>query len=224
MQSSRHTGAVASPPAITLKRLVLLGPPGAGKGTQASWLGTAIQAAHISTGDLIRQAIADGTPLGRTVKQYSDRGELVPDKVIVDLVLPYLTSDKGWILDGFPRDVAQAQALSTALAGLGQHLDRVIALEIPDEVLVERLQFRRVSAATGRTYNLHLDPPAADDPGPFTQRTDDHPDEIRRRLQVYHEKTEPLLQYYSGTGLLRRVPAGEAIEAVHNLILAALVG
>src|SRR5579871_4206845 len=168
-------------------RLVLLGPPGAGKGTQSGWLAGVTGAVHISTGDLVRAAIADGTPLGRAVQGYHDRGELVPDQVIVDLVRPYLADPRGWILDGFPRDVAQAAALDEALAALGLPLQRVIALQVDDAALAQRLEARRLSAATGAIYNLLYEPPPPEDPGPFVQRADDHPEEIRRRLQVYHE-------------------------------------
>lgn len=208
----------------TLSRLVLLGPPGAGKGTQAVWLSDAIQAVHISTGDLVREAIAADTPMGRQVKTFSDRGELVPDKLIVDLVMPYLIASEKWILDGFPRDVAQAKILEAALAEHDHHLDMVIALKIDDQLLIDRLANRRMSHATHKIYNLMFDPPPASDPGPFEQRVDDHPEEIRRRLQVYHDKTEPLLAFYSSSGLLRLIDAGGPIEVVHAKITATLAG
>lgn len=203
-------------------RLVLLGPPGSGKGTQAVWLAAATGSRHISTGDLVRAAIAEDGPLGDALRQYHDRGELVPDALIIDLVRPYLGSASGWILDGFPRDVAQARALDEALAALGLPLDRVIALRVPDDALVSRLGERRLSTATGKIYNLLYDPPPADDPGPLIQRADDHPDEIRRRLQVYHEQTEPLLSYYAGRGLLHTVDAEGPIDVVHRRIASAL--
>jgi adenylate kinase len=203
-------------------RLVLLGPPGAGKGTQAVWLSGATGAAHISTGDLVRAAIAEGTPLGHLLQQYNDRGELVPDEIIVDLVRPHLVAARSWILDGFPRDVAQARALDGALAALGVQLDRAIALQVPDEALIERLQDRRLSAATGTIYNLRFGPPPADDPGPFIQRADDHPEEIRRRLEIYHAKTEPLLAYFAERGVLAVVDASGTVEEVHQKLVAIL--
>src|SRR5437660_1689515 len=121
----------------------MLGLPGAGKGTQAVWLASVTGAAHISTGDLVRAEIAAGTPLGHALQRYSDRGELVPDHVMIDLVRPHLTATSSWILDGFPRDLAQARALDAALAALGLHLNRVIALQLPDATVVDRLQDRR---------------------------------------------------------------------------------
>lgn len=202
--------------------LVLLGAPGAGKGTQAALLAAATGATHVSTGDLVRAAIAGGTPLGRAMQGYSDRGELVPDDTILQIVLPHLADPAGWILDGFPRDVAQARALDAALAAQGMDLDRVLALDIAEAALCERLQDRRLSAATGRTYNLRFDPPPPGDPGPFVQRADDHPDEIRRRLQVYHEQTEPLRAYYAGRGLLRTIDADGPVEAIQARLIAAL--
>jgi adenylate kinase len=129
-----------------------------------------------------------------------------------------------WILDGFPRDEAQARALDDLLATYDSPVDRVIALHIADEALVARMEGRRISRATGKTYNLRFDPPPSEDPGPFIQRADDHPDEIHRRLAVYHERTEPLLAYYAASGPLRCVDATGAVEDVAQRILAALRG
>jgi adenylate kinase len=152
---------------------------------------------------------------------YNDRGELVPDQVIIDLVSPHVSAAPSWILDGFPRDEDQARALDAMLATYGTPVDRVIALQIADEDLVARLQGRRISVATGRTYNIAFDPPPSDDPGPFVQRADDHPEEIRRRLAVYHESTEPLLAYYAVRDLLRRVDAnGAAVDVAQRLLTA----
>ncbi|HWE61218.1 MAG TPA: adenylate kinase [Chloroflexota bacterium] len=205
-------------------RLVLLGPPGAGKGTQAVRLAAATGARHIATGDLVRQEIAAGTPLGRTLQGYNDRGELVPDQLIIDLVAPRIAAVPSWILDGFPRDEAQARALDAVLAAHATPVEHVIALRIADEDLVTRMQGRRISGATGKTYNLWSDPPPRDDPGPFVQRADDHPEEIRRRLAVYHQSTEPLLAYYAARGLLRRIDAGGPVAEVAQRLLTALGG
>jgi adenylate kinase len=212
----------ARPGFVAPVRLVLLGAPGAGKGTQATLLAATTGATHVSTGDLVRAAIAGGTPLGRAMQGYSDRGELVPDEVILQIVLPHLADPAGWILDGFPRDVAQAQALDAALAAQDMSLDRVIALQLADAMLIERLRDRRLSVATGRTYNLRFDPPPPDDPGPFVQRADDHPDEIRRRLQIYHGLTEPLLTYYADRGLLHTVDADGPAGVVQARLRAVL--
>ncbi len=208
--------------AIKVGRLVMLGLPGSGKGTQAEWLAAATGVPHISTGDVVRAEIAAGTALGKALRQYSDRGELVPDEMIVEMVKPLLSATSSWILDGFPRDLSQALALDVALAPLGHSVDRVIALNLPDATVVDRLQDRRVSAATHHIYNLRTEPPPADDPGPFTQRADDHPDEIRRRLKIYHAQTEPLLAEYSRRGILRVVDASGSIEEVHDWIRWAL--
>jgi adenylate kinase len=219
-----YASTVLSPQtdAIKVGRLVMLGLPGSGKGTQAEWLASVTGVPHISTGDVVRAEIAAGTALGAALKQYSDRGELVPDEMIIDLVKPYLSSTSSWILDGFPRDLHQALALDAALAPLGQGVGCVIALNLPDATVVDRMQDRRVSAATHRIYNLRTDPPPADDPGPFVQRADDHPDEIMRRLKIYHAQTEPLLAEYSRRGILRVVDASGSIEEVHDWIRWAL--
>jgi adenylate kinase len=205
-------------------RLVLLGPPGSGKGTQAARLATATGAVHIATGDLIRDEIAAGTPLGQTFKAYNDRGELVPDQLIIDLVAPRLAAAPAWILDGFPRDDVQARSLDEWLAANGTPIDRVIALQIADDELVERMQDRRISHATGKTYNLHSDPPPSNDPGPFEQRADDHPDEIRHRLAIYHQQTEPLLAYYADRGLLRKIGASGPVDDVTQRVTEAVKG
>ncbi len=203
-------------------RIVLLGPQGVGKGTQAQRLSERIGAPHVSTGDLVRAEIAAQTPLGRTLKDRTERGELAPDEVIVSLALTHLADKTSWILDGFPRTLTQARALDEALANAGEALDCVLALQAPDAEVVERLSGRRQSEATGRIYNLANDPPPPDDPGPFVQREDDHPDNIRRRLQIYHTATEPLKGYYAERGLLREIDSTGPIDAVTDAILAVL--
>lgn len=200
----------------------MLGPQGAGKGTQADRLGALTGAQHIATGDLVRAEIAAGTDLGRTVKAYNDRGELVPDEIILQLVCPHLQSTRDWILDGFPRDEAQARALDATLEDMGLKLDRVIVLQVPDAVLIRRLQGRRLSKATGKTYHVEYDPPPPDDPGPFVQRADDTPEDIQRRLEIYHTETEPLQAHYAGRGLLTEVDASSDMDSVTQSILRAL--
>jgi len=202
-------------------RLVLLGPQGAGKGTQAQRLAAITRAQHISTGDMVRAEIAAGSTLWRTIEAYNRRGELVPDTIIVSLATRQLLGTQSWILDGFPRNAAQAAALDSALAAAGLALDGVVALNAPDDALVERLSGRRQSLATGRIYHVTYNPPSHD-PGPFVQRDDDTPAAIRRRLQIYHAETSPLAGYYARQGLLVDVDALQPIDAVTGAILAAL--
>ena len=203
-------------------KVILLGPQGAGKGTQAQRLADRVGAKHISTGDMVRAEIKSGSELGRKVQEYNDRGELVPDEIIVEMAKPYLDDADSWLLDGFPRNEVQAKALDEALEELGEVLDAVVALEAPDEALIERLSGRRQSQATGKIYHVLYDPPPEDDPGPFIQRKDDAEDAIRRRLDIYHEKTEPLKDYYAERGLLVTVDAEQEIPKVTEDILRAV--
>jgi len=205
-------------------RVILLGPQGAGKGTQAKRLADRVGATHISTGDIVRAEIKSGSELGKKVQEYNDKGELVPDEIIVEMAKPYLDDADAWLLDGFPRNEAQAKALDTALDDIGEDLDAVIALEAPDEALVERLSGRRQSQATGKIYHVEFDPPPenGDDPGPFIQRDDDAEESIRRRLEIYHDQTEPLKDYYAGRDLLVTVDAEQEIPKVTEDILEAV--
>jgi len=201
--------------------IILLGPQGAGKGTQAQRLADRTGAKHISTGDIVRAEIKLGSQLGQKVQDYNDRGELVPDEIIVEMAKPYLDDAESWILDGFPRNEAQAKALDAALEELGEELDAVVALEAPDEALVTRLSGRRQSQFTGNIYHVEFDPPPEDgeDEGPFVQRKDDTEEAIRRRLEIYHEQTEPLKDYYAERGLLATVNAEQSISKVTESIL-----
>jgi adenylate kinase len=203
-------------------RVILLGPQGAGKGTQAQRLADRVGATHISTGDIVRAEIESGSELGKKVQDYNDRGDLVPDEVIVEMAKPYLDAADSWLLDGFPRNEAQAKALDGALDEIGEKLDAVVALEAPDDALVERLSGRRQSQATGKIYHVEYDPPPEDDEGPFIQRKDDAEDAIRRRLEIYHDQTEPLKDYYAERGLLITVDAEQAISKVTEDILEAV--
>jgi adenylate kinase len=206
-------------------KIILLGPQGAGKGTQAQRLAQKTGAKHISTGDIVRAEIKSGSELGQKVQDYNDRGELVPDETIVEMAKPYLDDADAWLLDGFPRNEAQAKALDAALEELGIELDGAVALEAPDEDLVQRLSGRRTSDATGRVYHVEHDPPPEDpeeDPGPFVQRKDDTEEAIRRRLDIYHEQTEPLKDYYAKRGLLNTVDARQGIPEVTEEIMSAV--
>jgi adenylate kinase len=202
-------------------KIILLGPQGAGKGTQAQRLADRVGATHISTGEIVRAEIKSGSDLGKKVQDYNDRGELVPDEIIVEMAKPHLDDADAWLLDGFPRNQAQAKALDDALDDIGEDLDAVVALEAPDDALVKRLSGRRQSQATGRIYHVDHDPPPedGDDPGPFIQRDDDAEEAIRRRLEIYHEQTEPLKDYYAERDLLVTVDAEQEIPKVTEDIL-----
>jgi adenylate kinase len=203
-------------------RIVLLGPQGAGKGTQAQRISEKTGAKHISTGDLVRAEIKSGSELGQRIKDYNDRGELVPDETIIEMMRPNLEEADSWILDGFPRNEAQAEALDQMLVEINAELDKAVALEAPDEDLVRRLSGRRTSEATGRVYHIEHDPPpenSEEDPGPFVQRKDDTEEAIRRRLRIYHEQTEPLKHYYAEKGILATVDATQGIPRVTEDIL-----
>jgi adenylate kinase len=192
--------------------LILLGPPGTGKGTQAARLTDDFGLPHIATGDILRSAVADQTPLGTEAKRFMDAGELVPDSVIIGVVLERLadhdTAD-GFLLDGFPRTIDQADSLGKELEARDRRLTAVLLLDTPDEIVVKRISGRRVSAATGRVYHLESDPPITAgrcdiDGSELVQRDDDREDTVRKRLSVYHEQTQPLIAYYEDLGLLRR--------------------
>jgi len=205
-------------------RVILLGPQGAGKGTQAQRIAEKVGAKHISTGDIVRAEIESGSELGKKVQDYNDRGELVPDEIIVEMAKPYLDDADSWLLDGFPRNEAQAKALDRALEDIGEDLDAVVALEAPDDALVQRLSGRRQSQATGKIYHVQNDPPPenGDDPGPFVQRKDDAEEAIRRRLEIYHDQTEPLKDFYAERDLLVTVDAEQEIPKVTQEILGAV--
>lgn len=198
-------------------RIVLLGPQGAGKGTQAQRISRETGAKHISTGDLVRAEIKSGSELGQKIKDYNDRGDLVPDEIIVQMMRPYLDEADSWILDGFPRNESQAGALDAMLEEIDAGLDAAVAMEAPDDLLVERLSGRRTSESTGNIYHAEYDPPPEDseeDPGPFVQREDDREEAIRHRLEVYHDQTEPLKGYYADRGILVTVDATQGIGEV----------
>lgn len=211
-------------------RLVLLGPPGAGKGTQAALICKHLGIPHISTGDMFRQAIKEGTELGRQAEKYLQSGGLVPDDVTIGLIQERLShSDcrQGFLLDGFPRTVAQAEALDAWLAGRKEKLDAVIDIEVPREELMARLTGRRVCRQCGATYHLQYNPPAEAGKcdvcgGELIQRADDTAATVGKRLDVYNEQTAPLITYYRQRGLLKEIEGSGDIAAVSRAIGAAL--
>ncbi len=211
--------------------MILLGPPGAGKGTQAERLRTDFGLAHISTGDMLREQVAAGSDLGVRAKSYMDRGELVPDRVIVDMITERIAQDDargGFILDGFPRTVPQADALAEALAGEARELTAAVLIDVPDDEVVRRLAGRRVCVKNpGHIYHVEFDPPKHDgvcdqDGARLVQRDDDREDTVRRRLEVYHTQTAPLIDYYEQRGLLRRFDGRPPVEEVSDRVRATL--
>ncbi|HUV05416.1 MAG TPA: adenylate kinase [Armatimonadota bacterium] len=203
-------------------RIVLLGAPGAGKGTQAARISERYGIPHISTGDILREAVKQGTQLGRRAESYMSRGELVPDEVVIGIVAERLRQPdcaKGFLLDGFPRTVAQAKALDKALAETGCHLDAVVNLEIDDAEVVRRLSSRRVCGSCGAIASpAGTSEPCASCGGELITRSDDRPEAVRRRLQVYKEQTEPLVEYYSKAGILCRELAVGTVDEVFDRV------
>jgi adenylate kinase len=208
--------------------LILVGPPGAGKGTQAEKLTEDFGLPYFATGNILRAAVADGTELGRKAKAYMDAGDLVPDDVIIGVILEALASEEasdGFLLDGFPRTVPQADALGEALQKVGRKLSGVLLIDVPDDEVVKRLSGRRTCVKSGHTYHVDFDPPKHDevcdqDGSRLMQRDDDKPDTIRKRLAVYHEQTEPLVEYYEGRDLLRRFDGSRTPTEVHDHVRA----
>lgn len=202
-------------------RLVLFGPPGAGKGTQARLLEERRGLVQIATGDIIREALKEETPLGKKAKSYVEAGELVPDSLVRDLAENAIAEEGGddFVLDGYPRTDQQAEWLTEFAEENDCPLDVVISLSVPDEVIVQRLSRRRVHTETGDTYHLDHDPPPEDvDPANIVQRDDDQPETVRNRLSVYRDETEPLEAYYENRGLLVQVDGEGDIEEVYGRI------
>lgn len=196
--------------------LVLLGPPGSGKGTQGERLNEDLRLPYYATGDILRGAVRDETELGKSAKEYMDRGDLVPDEVIVGVIAERIDSEEardGFILDGFPRTTPQAEALDAKLDEMGRSVSAVLLIDVSDDEVVKRLGGRRTCEANGHVFHVDFNPPKVEgvcdiDGSPLLVRDDDKPDVIRKRLATYHEKTEPLVSYYDDRGVLRRV-AGE---------------
>ena len=211
--------------------LILLGPPGAGKGTQSERLRDDFGLAHISTGDMLRAQLAAGTPLGLEAKRYMDAGELVPDEVIVGMITSRVEepdAGDGFLLDGFPRNEQQADELGKALGRLERRLTAALLIEVPDDVVVQRLAGRRVCVKNpSHIYHVDFDPPKHEDVcdqdgSRLIQRDDDREETIRKRLEVYHAQTEPLISYYDEAGLLRRFDGTRSPDEVHAHVRATI--
>lgn len=208
-------------------RVILLGPPGAGKGTQAKMLTQKYGVPQISTGDILRAAVAAGTPLGKEAKSFMDRGALVPDAVVIGIVRDRLSEpdcQEGYLLDGFPRTVAQAEALTRMLRQMGAPLPAVVSLEVDEDEVVHRLAGRRTCQACGEPFHIKFHPPRVGGicdkcSGNLVQREDDKEETVRRRLQVYREQTEPLISYYRKQGLVKTVNGlGETGEVFARIV------
>ena len=192
-------------------KVVMLGAPGAGKGTQAKKIAAKYNIPHISTGDIFRANIKNGTELGKKAKTYMDQGLLVPDELVVDLVVDRVNQEDcadGYVLDGFPRTIPQAEALTKALASQGQKLDYAIDVDVPDENIVRRMSGRRACVGCGATYHLEYAPTKKEGicdvcGGELILRDDDKPETVEKRLGVYHEQTQPLIDYYTNAGILK---------------------
>jgi adenylate kinase len=210
--------------------LVLLGPPGSGKGTQGERLQEDFRLPYYATGDILRAAVREGIELGTTAKEYMDRGDLVPDEVMVGLIAERVSRSEagdGFILDGFPRTIAQAEALDAKLEELGRGLTAAVLIEVSDDEVVRRLGGRRTCVKEGHIFHVEFDPPKNEDicdicGARLEIREDDKPEVVRHRLGQYHSKTEPLVVHYEATGLLRRVDGSLEPDEVHDRIRALL--
>jgi adenylate kinase len=210
--------------------LILMGPPGAGKGTQAERLVADFDLPYYATGDILRQAVREESDLGRQVKDYMDRGDLVPDEVICGVIMERIDSseaDDGFILDGFPRTVGQAEVLEEALDRRGRSLTAVLLIEVSDEEVVRRLSGRRICAKNQHVYHVEFDPPKREglcdqDGSRLEQRDDDKPETVQNRLSVYREQTTPVVDLYEDRGLLRRFDGSRSPSEVHDHIRATL--
>lgn len=211
-------------------RLVFLGAPGVGKGTQASLVASRLGQPKISTGDILRSAVSEETPLGLQAKSFMDQGKLLPDDIVVGLVKEKLAEPmcaNGFLLDGFPRTVPQAEQLSTLLEAKGQHLDRVINFRVPREEVVRRLTGRRSCSKCEAVFHVDFAPPAREGicdrcGGPLIRRSDDEQKTVEARLSVYDEQTAPLIEYYRRKGLLSEVDGSGKIEDVHRRLIGVL--
>ena len=207
-------------------KIIMLGAPGAGKGTQAKKIAAKYDIPHISTGDIFRANIKNGTELGKKAKTYMDQGLLVPDELVVDLVVDRVNQEdcqKGYVLDGFPRTIPQAEALDRALANMDQKMDYAIKVEVPDENIIRRMSGRRACVDCGATYHIVYAAPKKEGvcdkcQGSLILRDDDKPETVEKRLHVYHEQTQPLIEYYTQAGILKNVDGTVDIDVVFDAV------
>lgn len=207
-------------------KVIMLGAPGAGKGTQAKRIADKYGVPHISTGDIFRANMKNGTELGMEAKKYMDAGQLVPDELTVKILLDRVAQDdckNGYVLDGFPRTIPQAEVLDKALAELGDHVDYAIDVDVPDENIVRRMSGRRACTGCGATYHIEHVPPKAEGicdrcGETLVLRDDDKPETVQNRLKVYHDQTQPLISYYTNKGILRTVDGTKDMEDVFAAI------
>ena len=210
--------------------LILLGPPGAGKGTQAERLVADFDLPYYATGDILRAAVKDGTDLGKEAKEYMDRGDLVPDDLICRVIMERIDKPEaadGFLLDGFPRTKGQAKVLDNALDERGRPLTAALLIDVDDDIVIKRLSGRRVCSKNGHNYHVDFDPPKHEgvcdqDGSRLIQRDDDKPETIKHRLDVYHEQTKPLVEHYENAGVLKRFDGARSPTDVHDHIRAAL--
>ncbi len=211
-------------------KIIMLGAPGAGKGTQAKKIADNYGIPHISTGDIFRANIKNGTELGKKAKGYMDQGLLVPDELVVDLVVDRVQKEdciKGYVLDGFPRTIPQAEALDAALTTLGTAMDYAIDVDVPDENIVRRMSGRRACVACGATYHIEHIPPKTEGicdrcGSTLILRDDDKPETVTKRLDVYHAQTQPLIDYYTNSGILKTVDGTKDMAEVFAAITSIL--
>jgi len=208
-------------------KIIMLGAPGAGKGTQAKMLADKYGIPHISTGDIFRANIKNGTELGKKAKEYMDKGLLVPDELVVDLVIDRFKEDdckKGYILDGFPRTIPQAEALDKALSDIGESVDYAVNVEVPDENIITRMGGRRACVGCGATYHVVYNPTKEEGKcdrcgEALILRDDDKPETVKKRLDVYHEQTQPLIDYYTNSGIIKEVDGTQDMNKVFDDIV-----
>lgn len=211
-------------------KIIMLGAPGAGKGTQAKQIADKYSIPHISTGDIFRANIKNGTELGKKAKQYMDQGALVPDELTCDLVMDRIQQDdckNGFVLDGFPRTIPQAEALDAALEKINEKMDYAIDVDVPDENIVNRMSGRRACLNCGATYHLISIPPKVEGicdrcGSKIVLREDDKPETVQKRLKVYHEQTQPLIDYYKNQGILKSVDGTQPMDEVFKAIVTIL--
>ena len=206
-------------------RIILIGPPGSGKGTQAKRIVNKLNIPHISSGDMLREAVANETPLGQEARSYMTKGALVPDNLVIEMIVERIAQPdarEGFLLDGFPRTLPQSKALDKALLATNVKIDYVLLIQVPDENIIERNTGRRIDLKTGKIYHVKFDPPPAEIASRVIQRDDDLEETVKYRLQKYHADTEPLIPYYEKQDLVRKVSGIGSLEEVKSRLFKVL--